>query len=420
MKKREKIAALLRNHADTAKQITETYPADWDMDAVFRKSMQKYRQMQGNTEASALPEQQGSQASPLRRKIIMHPSRLVTAACLVLTAGIAGTIGWIQVSVPEPQSVQPQNSVTTAEVEEILPVTTALAESVTQATAPDPQQTKAQTVQTQADNAKSRETLQTAPPPSGARSDEPEQKPVQGTKAQSEAAPGTAVPRQTETAARPAETKPPQTLKPAVTEQTAPADLKEEEPQPGIGDNGSAPIPAIPHENEETPNEDVEPPFNGESSGYFAYETYRGDGYRIELVENEKYAYKEYYIRFLRNDQTYYPDVEQFSVALDGYECTVEHPTPSSTRNSIVNEATGFSATVQFHGSYYSWRIVHRNITTEATTLNIGGETVPALYLTRDNSAELIWFDGMYFCNIYCKPGFYEEMRAVAEAMQTH
>ena len=73
MKKREKIAALLRNHADTAKQITETYPADWDMDAVFRKSMQKYRQMQGNTEASGLPEQQGSQASPLRRKIIMPP-----------------------------------------------------------------------------------------------------------------------------------------------------------------------------------------------------------------------------------------------------------------------------------------------------------------------------------------------------------
>ena len=341
----------------------------------------------------------------------------MTAACLVLTAGIAGTVGWIQLHVPEPESVLTQDTATTAAIEEIKPetVTVAAAEAEPFRETADaaPKQTKTQTVQTQA-----AEPQQTAPTPSGAESDA-EQQPVKATQAQTEAKGGKADTRQTEakpalTAATPQTQKASQQTKP-VTETKAAASYQGTEPEPKEGDAAVQPV-----EETQAPGSSVKPPFNGEASGYFAYETYYGNGYRLELVENEKYADKEYYIRFLRDDPTYYPETEQFSVALDGYECTTEHPTPSSTRNSIVNEATGFSATVQFHGAYYSWRIVHSNITTTATTLNIGGETVPALYLTRDNSEELIWFDGMYFCTLYCKPGFYEEMRAVAEAMQTH
>ena len=94
--KRKPDLNLLRNaDSETAQRIAEEYPAEWDMERVFRRSYQKYLSglPTGNAEESAV-ETDSPDMLPQKKPIRMYVSRYATAACLVLTAGVAGLIGY--------------------------------------------------------------------------------------------------------------------------------------------------------------------------------------------------------------------------------------------------------------------------------------------------------------------------------------
>lgn len=100
------------------------YPADWETEPLT-----------------------GERSAIAQRKITLHPSRFVTAACLLLTVGIAGGVAWMQISAQKPLStMQAENASTTAPiVEELMPETTAEQTALTapQTNAVSPQTTEA-------------------------------------------------------------------------------------------------------------------------------------------------------------------------------------------------------------------------------------------------------------------------------------
>jgi len=406
-KRKNSLPELLHSDADTVRQITEELPADWDMEAVFRRSLRRYRQQSGKDPDAPFPSDSTEAKRPF---LTVHMNTWVTAACLAVTVGIAGTIAWMQFSAP--QLPETRNDISQA-VTEIQPQAT---------------QTKPQTDTQPSDAVTEKQHSETEPKPLQSSAAQP---------AQTDSAPSE--PDVTEVQAQenePEQTPPAQTDKPQNAATTAPPahTQKDSEPQqttakPKTTDNSN-------HETEspavDEPDQagQADAPEDGNSSGAAAapaenqdkmiWDTAYGDGYMFQVWAKPDLAEKEYYIMFIRDDQTCYPDVETFSVDLDGYNASVEHPREYATRNSITNEETGFEATVQFVGGYNNTRYVWTSYSWEPLQLFLDGQDVPAYHLYRENDDELIWFDGMYCCTMHTKRGFSDEMIAVAEALQTH
>jgi hypothetical protein len=110
----EKLSSLRRADAGTDQNIAAQYPANWNMDEVFRKAYRKY-QIQMNGGEAAIPEEADKQEKPHVIHMPMH--RFVTAACLLLAVGIAGTIGIKKLAMREPDAIPPEETVTTVVTE---------------------------------------------------------------------------------------------------------------------------------------------------------------------------------------------------------------------------------------------------------------------------------------------------------------
>ena len=120
MKRKHDLHVLRQADAATAKKIAEQYPADWDMEHVFRRSYQKY--------LAARPEQAAENAGIAanepdfedtvqpKKPIRMYASRYATAACLVLTAGIAGLVGYGLLSASKQNLAQPVQTLDELEI----------------------------------------------------------------------------------------------------------------------------------------------------------------------------------------------------------------------------------------------------------------------------------------------------------------
>ena len=95
MKRNPDLHQLRNVDVKTAEKIAEQYPADWDMERVFRRSYRKYlSQLPEGTAENEGVQPDESDAMPAKKPIRMYVNRYATAACLVLTAGIAGIIGY--------------------------------------------------------------------------------------------------------------------------------------------------------------------------------------------------------------------------------------------------------------------------------------------------------------------------------------
>lgn len=118
----EKLSALRRADAETEKKIQELYPADWDMEKIFQKSYKKYQQQVHSDKVDAAGENGSQTGENRRRKIQIHINRYVTAACLILTAGIAGAVGYMQLSMQKPSVIMPpEPAETTFALHEVQP-----------------------------------------------------------------------------------------------------------------------------------------------------------------------------------------------------------------------------------------------------------------------------------------------------------
>ena len=110
MNLQDKLSSLRRADAGTDQKIAKQYPANWNMDHVFRRAYRKYQEQM----PVAVPAARASQSERNIRHIFqMSVPRIVTAACLVLTVGICGTIGVLKLSMRKPDAI-PKESVTTA------------------------------------------------------------------------------------------------------------------------------------------------------------------------------------------------------------------------------------------------------------------------------------------------------------------
>jgi cytoskeletal protein RodZ len=134
MKRKHDLHVLRQADAATAQKIAEQYPADWDMEHVFRRSYQKYLaaspEKASETAGTAADAPDFQAVYQPKKSIRMYTSRYATAACLVLTAGIAGLVGYGLLSASKQNLAQP---VQTSDDLAIVVETTASQTEITQA-----------------------------------------------------------------------------------------------------------------------------------------------------------------------------------------------------------------------------------------------------------------------------------------------
>lgn len=159
----EKLSSLRRADAGTDQVIAEHYPANWDMDAVFRKAYKKY-QSKVPYEPEALPKMEEKQEKPRIFNIPLQ--RFVAAACLVLAVGIAGTFGIMKLSMREPDTMSPDETAVTTETTKSTLRVHGPAVTTVKTTADDNRYTRTVYVPKYTDSPVQTDTL-TAPSPSG-------------------------------------------------------------------------------------------------------------------------------------------------------------------------------------------------------------------------------------------------------------
>ena len=106
------------------KQLSEHFPANWDMDRIFEKSYQNYLKQSGKKEIPHFVM--------VKRNLYLRT--VVTVACVALTCGTIGITAFLQKSAPEwKDSSQPETTATTFQpfVAEIPETTQILTETVT-------------------------------------------------------------------------------------------------------------------------------------------------------------------------------------------------------------------------------------------------------------------------------------------------
>ncbi|MBQ9905981.1 MAG: hypothetical protein IJM46_04355 [Oscillospiraceae bacterium] len=134
MKRKHDLHVLRQADAATAQKIAEQYPANWDMEHVFRRSYQKYLaaspEKASETAGTAADAPDFQAVYQPKKPIRMYASRYATAACLVLTAGIAGLVGYGLLSASKQNLAQP---VQTSDDLAIVVETTASQTEITQA-----------------------------------------------------------------------------------------------------------------------------------------------------------------------------------------------------------------------------------------------------------------------------------------------
>ncbi|GEM_PF-3955396 len=414
MKDQDRMNPLRRVDDATAKQISEQYPADWDMDAVFRESMRKYRQMQsGDAEPfTAKPE----------RSIHMHINRWVTAACLLLTAGIAGAVGYMQLSAAKPDVLSPESADTAVTVvtEQTLPasepVTTAaytLSLSAAGTTAPASAEPSAQTVTVTA----------AAPSPSGTTAaGETSAKPAQTDAAQQPAADTvTVAPKQTTAQPRRQTTAAPkQTTAVRATELPATETQSIDETRPPH-ENAEDPAPVMPAEptGEDSPDESERESAGtapkGDAAADDAPESERTKG-ELRIIFDDSRSTTQFFTEYLFEDTTPYP-MPEFSVALDGYTAVSESENGYKYMNKIT-APDGSEYYPYFSSGVSTWQIHSRASFPRYEETAVSGSRAYMLYGPK--ATELIWFDGRYVVSMHTNSGTAEELLKIAEALITH
>lgn len=445
MKKDIKLPSLRRVDAATAKKIQELYPADWDMDAVFRKSYQKYQQ----SGAAGSEGMYGSQTDTTRqKKIHLHINRYVTAACLLLTAGIAGFVGYMQLSVAEPPVILPDDpAATTAPLLEVLPDDTTadtdaeMTDTLSEADHGTHDTTETQTVQQAGSDAQhtasspseteagAEETEQDAPPQTDdnaavttskqssttSKNQHTTATTARTTSPKITTAKTTTAPKSTTTTGK-RTTSPPMVTTtvdmtiPAgtttapnwayTTNQTAAAEPVETTSATAV-EGGAVPPegtdePSLPSTGENPVDESNEYGFSFHQSPY----------------QNNEYVIS---YRFEDTNHYYFP---YFRVDLSGYDTTVIYPEDyGSSLSYVTNEETGARFYVDFF-SGYEFSVTFSYTNSYCEEVYVGGEI--AYLVTRDDVAELIWFDGRYVCTMYTAPENSGELIAIAEHMISH
>lgn len=451
MERKKSLSALLRSDAQTAKNITEMYPADWNMDAVYQKAYRTYREQAARTAAAPTPT--ARQNMPLHQKMTLRANRWITAACLMLTVGIAGGVAWMQMSVSEPPRTPPnESSAVTVPIEEILPEHTSLpdAEQATQtvtaahSTAPAPSETRTETqtalpspsgptsVQQASDvpqtSADVPTEAETQPQPTAPQQTTSRQTAVQPTTTQPTTSKQTATQMTTtrQSTAQPTTTRltttRPTTTRLTTTQETAtaattvrtttrPADTAP--PQTTIPDAEYQP----PNGNQTPPTDPdpsvTEPPL---SSG----DAPSGDAPSVNAPRLTVTDFgSEFSVAYDFEDQTVYPQPD-FTVDLEGYTVTINR-TDYSFSNLITNDETGVSAWGSFcTGARWQSPFKYSLYSYQETTVKQNGEASPAVLITGDTNCFLIWFDGRYLCELGIKTEYKDELFRIAEAMITH
>ena len=411
MKDQDRMNPLRRVDDATAKQISEQYPADWDMDAVFRESMRKYRQMQSGDPVpfTAKPE----------RRIHMHINRWVTAACLLLTAGIAGAVGYMQLSAAKPDVLSPESADTavTAVTEQTLPasepVTTdayTLSLSAAGTTAPASAEPSAQTVTVTA----------AAPSPSGTTAArETSAKPAQTDAAQQPAADTvTGAPKQTTAQPqRQTTAAPKQTTAVRATELPATETQSIDETRPPH-ENAADPVPVMPAEptgvDEPQQGDAVSAPEAGEQENASS-ESERTKG-ELRIIFDDSRSTTQFFTEYLFEDTTPYP-MPEFSVALDGYTAVSESKNGYKFLNRIT-APDGSEYYPYFSSGVSTWQIHSRASFPRYEETAVSGSRAYMLYGPK--ATELIWFDGRYVVSMHTNSGTAEELMKIAEALITH
>lgn len=462
MKKDIKLPALRRVDAATAKKIHELYPADWDMDAVFRQSYRKYQQQCGMADSEGMHDSQTG--TTRQRKIRLHINRYVTAACLVLTAGIAGVIGYMRLSAAEPPAIMPGDSVaSTTPLHEVLPDVTAsdtealMTDTLSGVTAGRHGTVTTTTVVQEGSDASQNDST---PSESDVHADDTGPA-VQPTEVDA----GTTVPKSSDTTAKnqhttattvgttaknttvlparttagtttaPKSTTAPRTTSapkstttarrttsaPAMTATTAMTtrsttrtgmattqpDWSYTTAQTAAG----APVqtteqagcdPTVPVDPNPPSEGGIDP--NNEEYGFYIYPY--PDNPDQEYILGYHFEDPQYY---------YYP---YFRVDAQGYASTVIYPNGNpDDRSFIENTETGGRAYVDFYsGDSFEAVFSHKNDRLSETQVN----GTLAYYVRRENTVFLYWFDGRYLCALYTDPANFEDLMMIAEHMLTH
>ena len=377
MKIQKKLSALRRADAKTDEKIAKLYPAEWQSDAVFRKSWKKYLSQAG------LPDIPADTAEPrplIRRTDRFRDTHWAAAACLLVTVGLTGVLGWKLMHRAETPPVIVQNSTVpldeiesadSAATDETEPRNTALPPQTTESTPSDP------------------EASGTAV--SGAV-----------TTAASEE-----VPAATSAAADTAQTTV-QTTRHSAAEssRTAVSSVQEPPPQTELIVSTEAEPPA---ETEE-PGEQQEPPAETTTGG--SQQTHTPG---FQLVDDPERP--EIHLFYYFADTTPYDTKIDFSVTLPDYSVTIERPSEYSYRNTIENTQTGVKTYVTFHSGVSCDAPFRRDAAEFRETTCRGGI---AYLVQRPTALVLYWFDGRYLCSMHTNNGTEEDLLAVAEAMVTH
>lgn len=408
MKNQDELDQLRRVDEATAGKISEQYPADWDMDAVFRESMRKYRQMQGG-------DAEPFTAKP-QRSIKIHINRWVTAACLILTAGIAGAVGYAQLSAAKPDVVSP-DSVSPAVTELTDPA--AEPNTVTTAAGSEPQSAEKTTETVSAEAAVQTVTVSagTEPSPSGSTAEaETESAPAEHTDAPQQTAATTAPHRsgswnaqtevkQTGTEARQTTARRPETTAPV----TKRADSEDTLPAP------VADVPTVPDEPERPSSSSDNSAPKGEGSFAENGDPSSETGQLI-MIDDRSRSDTEFYIEFRFEDQTPYPN-PAFSVDLDGYSAETEFVNEYNYSNKIT-APDGTLYYPYFSSGVRSWSVFQREAYPRWETAEVNGN--PAYMLYGPKATTLVWFDGRYVVRMHTNRGTDEELLKIAEALISH
>lgn len=386
MKVQKKLSALRNADAETAKKIASQYPPDWDMDAVFRKSYQKYQNLLGED----APEE------PVSKPVIrMHTSRLVTAACLLLTVGIAGVFGYIRHSMREPDTTPEPTITATVPIEELRPdrtdSTAAATAAITAATDAAPQTSVTALTQTAESLPAYTVTAVTGSSPSdseaqptAAFSEQPNEPPVT-----------------TDTSASTAASEITTEIIPGAVSDTVSAATATTSELTSLNTENTASAPASgPADDNSDEPPGIDTPAQSEQAERFeAYEENGNIIIKYTFEDQTRYEHPtltvpDNHYRVLENDDPdTMPDVIQYI--------------PDGSRYYLTTESGREYATMQFEQEKYTYKLAEINGT-------------PGCFVYGDRITYLIWFDGRYLCALNADYENESNLLALAGLVSTH
>ncbi len=371
MKIQKKLSALRRSDAATDRKIAELYPADWDMDAVFRKSWKKYRQQAGDTAEAAEPLSAQEKRENIR---ITGWTHYAAAACLILTVGITGVIGWQLVRHAQTPPVIIQESTLPADA--VQPAETTRSDDSGSST----EQTQ-QTAESSPSDSGAAVTLTTPEPHSTANT------PAVTTSRTGEQTTLTSDTSRSTTAGTTVST----------TAKTTVSTTLLTEPEPGeqTQDAGMEPPP---------PDQTEEPPSGGT----------QGTQYGFKLVDDPDKTEIQLFYYF--EDQTYLEGQPVITVTDPKYQ-VVQEAEAYKYKNTVTDTETGTVFNPRYSAGVYSMTVLRRTSASIRETTVFGQI---AYLITRKNETELVFFDGKYLCYLPSKTGTEEELIRLAEALRTH